>query len=256
MRERYVRSSGIVLNSVKFGEGHKIVRIFTDTLGKIDATAFGARKTKSRFGSSLEPFTVNIFILYRKNLESPYAIREADVRDYNAQIRESLGKYYCASAMIEPIVRFVQTAQRDRALFEHMVGSLHILNEIKPEKATFLFLMHCIKLISILGYEPDPGTCALCGKKTNPESIYSDARYGFPLCETCRKDSSLPILSTTLRFVQWAKTTPLEAVYRVTMKSDTRNNVQTLLDHIFLSIFPKKMDTWQQLGMMLGDGER
>ncbi len=256
MRERYVRILGIVLNSVKFGEGHKIVRIFTDTLGKIDATAFGARKTKSRFGSSLEPFTVNTFILYRKTPESPYAIREADVRDYNAQIRENLGKYYCASAMIEPIIRFVQTAQRDRELFEHMVGSLHVLNGIKPEKATFLFLMHCIKLISILGYEPDSGICALCGKKTNPESIYSDARYGFPLCETCRKDSSIPILGTTLRFVQWSKTAPLEAASRVTMKSDTRSNVQILIEHIFLSIFPKKMDTWQQLSIVLEDGER
>jgi len=245
-----------VLNSVKFGEGHKIVRIFTDTLGKIDATAFGARKIKSRFGSSLEPFTVNTLILYRKNQESPFAIREADVQEYNAQIRDELGKYYCASAMIEPIIRFVETAQGDKALFELLVKSLRILNGIKPEKALFIFLMYCIRMISILGYTPDPKTCIICGKKTDPGIIYTDIRYSFPLCEKCRTASSIQVLSTTLKFIQWAGKAPLNDASKVTMKFDTRVNVQTVIKHIFLSIFPKKMEMWQQLNTVLADIER
>ncbi len=256
LRERFARSTGIVLNSVKFGDGHKIVRIFTDAYGRIDATAFGACKTKSRFGSSLEPFTINTFMLYRKNQESPFAIREVDVQVHNDRIRSELGKYYCASAMIEPIIRFVETAERDRALFELLEKSLRVLNGIKPEKAVFVFMMYCIRMISILGYTPDPGTCVVCEKKTEPESIYSDIRYGFPLCQKCKTASSIPVLSGALGFIQWANTALLKNASKVTMESDTRINVQTVVEHVFLSIFPKKMETWEQLDMVLKDGAR
>lgn len=254
LRERYIRCEGIVLNSVKFGEGHKIVRIFTDAYGKINATAFGARKTKSRFGSTLEPFTIDFFLLYRKNLESPYTISESDVREYNETIRTSLQKYYCANSMIEPIIRFIRDGESDESLFDLISGTLRSLNRIAEEKILYLFFTYCLRLITVLGYKPDIEVCVLCGKRMNEENSYSDPHYGFPLCQSCKKDSSTQILPSTKKFFQWASTAPLEYSSRLTMKQETLASTRILVEHIFKSIFQTEMKTWKELFMMHNPG--
>ena len=50
------RDQGIVLRTIKLGEADRIVTILTASHGKIRAVARGVRRTKSRFGSRLEPF--------------------------------------------------------------------------------------------------------------------------------------------------------------------------------------------------------
>ena len=53
---RFYRDVGIVLGGHKLGEADRIVIILTRNHGLIRAVAKGIRRTKSRFGSRLEPF--------------------------------------------------------------------------------------------------------------------------------------------------------------------------------------------------------
>src|SRR5947208_15855884 len=59
------KEQGIVLRSVKLGEADKIVSILTQGSGKIRAVAKGIRRTNSKFGARLEPFTHVSLLLYR-----------------------------------------------------------------------------------------------------------------------------------------------------------------------------------------------
>ena len=58
------KTEGIVLKSMEYQEADKIVTIFTKDYGKITAIAKGVRKTKSKFGSSLEILTHSVFLFY------------------------------------------------------------------------------------------------------------------------------------------------------------------------------------------------
>ena len=49
------RDVGVVLRTYKLGEADRIVVLCTQGRGKVRAVAKGVRKTKSRFGSRLEP---------------------------------------------------------------------------------------------------------------------------------------------------------------------------------------------------------
>ena len=51
------RDDGIVLRTQKLGEADRIITILGRTSGRIRAVAKGVRRTKSRFGARLEPFT-------------------------------------------------------------------------------------------------------------------------------------------------------------------------------------------------------
>src|SRR5436309_3428987 len=65
------KEQGIVLRSIKLGEADKIVTILTQGSGKIRAVAKGIRKTTSRFGGRLEPFThVNLLLYQGRNLDT------------------------------------------------------------------------------------------------------------------------------------------------------------------------------------------
>ena len=55
--ERVYSDKGVVLRTYKLGESDRIVVLLTEANGKVRAVAKGVRKTKSRFGSRLEPFT-------------------------------------------------------------------------------------------------------------------------------------------------------------------------------------------------------
>src|SRR4030066_2301564 len=55
---------GIVLRGFPFGEADRVVVLLSPNSGKVRAVAKGVRKTKSRFGGRLEPFTHVDLVLY------------------------------------------------------------------------------------------------------------------------------------------------------------------------------------------------
>jgi recombinational DNA repair protein (RecF pathway) len=64
------KEQGVVLRSVKLGEADKIVTVMTLGSGKVRAVAKGIRKTTSRFGARLEPFTHVSLMVYRGEVRS------------------------------------------------------------------------------------------------------------------------------------------------------------------------------------------
>ena len=51
-----VKTEGIVLRSLRYGEADRILHVYTPERGRVSAIAKGVRKTRSRFGGRLEPF--------------------------------------------------------------------------------------------------------------------------------------------------------------------------------------------------------
>ena len=52
------RDEAVVLRTHKLGEADRIITVLSRTRGKVRTVAKGVRRTKSRFGSRLEPFMV------------------------------------------------------------------------------------------------------------------------------------------------------------------------------------------------------
>jgi DNA repair protein RecO (recombination protein O) len=247
LESRFTKTDGIVLTSNSFGEGHKIVRLLTDRLGKIEASAFGARKTKSRFGSKLEPFSHIRLLLYRKSEESLYTVRDADAIHHNDRIREDLHKFLVGSAMIEPVVRFVETDSEDPGLFDLIASCLEILNGIAEKSAIYLLSMYEIKFLTEMGYRQQTAMCTGCGSKLVSEETYVDLRRGFPLCAACRTALSVKVEPPALRFFIWAQENELTKAEKVTMSEKTLRNIRELIAQLYQSLFHQGLLSWEQL---------
>jgi DNA repair protein RecO (recombination protein O) len=247
LNSRFVKTEAIVLNSVQFGEGHKIVNLFTEGRGKVEASAFGARKTKSRFGSKLEPFTILHLLLYHKNEESLFTIKEVEVRSHNISIRGDLTKYFIANSLIEPVIRFVAKYQSDIKLFNLLSDALRILDGIDTRKGVYLLSMYDIKLLSVLGYSPNTCLCTKCGRDLEGTAVYMDLYLGFPLCDSCKTGSSASVIDGTLKFINWVKDSSIKEAKKVTMKGHTLSNIRSVIEQLYLHTFHATPKSWKQL---------
>jgi DNA repair protein RecO (recombination protein O) len=105
------KDEGVVLKTIKLGEADRIVTLFTRDNGKVRAVAKGVRKTKSRFGGRLEPFTSVALIVYRgRSLDT---ITAADILTPNKGVRATYGRLTAAAALAELVDKI--TPERERA---------------------------------------------------------------------------------------------------------------------------------------------
>src|ERR1700753_3121194 len=91
---------GVVLRTHKLGEADRIITLLTRHHGRVRAVAKGVRRTKSRWGARLEPFThVDVMVHNGRSLD---VITQAEViRSYGAPLASNYPKYTAGTAMLE-----------------------------------------------------------------------------------------------------------------------------------------------------------
>ena len=100
------REQGVVLRTWKLGEADRIVVLLTQGEGKVRAVAKGVRKTKSRFGGRLEPFSHVDLSLYRgRELD---IVTQAEVISPFRALREDYDRVVAGTAMLEAVDQVAQ----------------------------------------------------------------------------------------------------------------------------------------------------
>jgi DNA repair protein RecO (recombination protein O) len=173
------RTEGIVVKTKEYGEADLIVTFLTKDFGLINTFAKSPRRTRSRFGSSLEPLThVKLSFWGREHASLP-RLTQSDILKPFQKIRESYDCFVRVSEMLELLVRC--SPERDAS--PHMF--LFLLNALKSvesgQSAPILFLALKIKLLRIAGFAPKLAGCARCG---NEGSMYF-FHEGAVMCDSC-----------------------------------------------------------------------
>ena len=160
------RDDGIVLRTQKLGEADRIITILGRTTGRIRAVAKGVRRTKSRFGARLEPFThVDLMLHPGRSLD---IITQAEViRPYGEPLVGDYPRYTAGVAMLETAERFTPV-EKEPALRQLLllIGGLRALGEAEHDPRLVLdaFLL---RSLAIAGYAPALEECARCGAAGN-----------------------------------------------------------------------------------------
>ncbi len=172
------RDEAVVLRTMKLGEADRIITLFTREHGKLRAVAKGIRKTKSRFGGRLEPFTRAHLILYRgRDLDT---VTGVEIIDSNKSVRDDYGRLIAAASLVELVEKITPDRERAFSTYALLVGGLQALSEDRGATVVPAFL---VKLLSICGYHPQLSVCAGCGE-TRSLSGFSPS-LGGALCSAC-----------------------------------------------------------------------
>ena len=121
------KEQGVVLRSIKLGEADKIVTVMTQGSGKVRAVAKGIRKTTSRFGARLEPFTHVSLMLYhgRGQLDT---ITQAEIIAPHMAIREDLGLFAAGETMLEAVDKVAEEHERNVRLALLLLAGVRALD--------------------------------------------------------------------------------------------------------------------------------
>lgn len=174
----------IVLRGYPFGEADRVVVLLSPNRGKLRTVAKGVRKTKSRFGGRLEPFTHVDLILYEgKNLDT---ITQASIIEAFTGLRSDLDRVVAAGTMVELADLVAQENEPTHRLFLLLQRGLRVLDhgDLHPDLVT----SYLLKAAEIIGVAPALDHCASCGR-TDDLHRFSFASGGV-VCERCRAAGS------------------------------------------------------------------
>lgn len=182
------RDEAIVLRTQKLGEADRIATLLTRTHGKIRAVAKGVRRTSSRFGARLEPFShVDLQLATGRTLD--VVTQAVSISAYGQRIVGDYARYTTGSVLLETADRLV-VEEKEPATQQHLLlaGALRVLSSGEREPGLILdsFLL---RSLAISGYAPSFADCAKCGEP-GPHRAFNPPAGGM-VCTTCRPPASV-----------------------------------------------------------------
>lgn len=178
---------GIVLRGFPFGEADRVVVILSPNHGKLRTVAKGVRKTKSRFGGRLEPFTHVDLVLYAgRNLDT---VTQVEVIEAFPRLRNDLDAVLIAGTMVEAIDAVTQENESSLRAFLLLQRGLRALEagHVHPDLLTAFLL----GVAEVVGIAPALDECAGCGR-TDGLTRFSFADGG-ALCDRDRTPSAVAL---------------------------------------------------------------
>ncbi|MDD4939717.1 MAG: DNA repair protein RecO [Candidatus Omnitrophica bacterium] len=172
----------LVLRKWDFRETSLVVNFFSRDFGKLSGILKGIRQEPAKFASTLEPFSRNEIVFYKKTNTSLHLVSQCDVRDNFSPIRENISKVGAASFMMELIDALTAQEDPNAGIFDFAATALKemAVND-NPDKIMTIFK---IKMLSFTGFKPHFDSCVSCGERVNGHSKFSFTLGGL-LCLKC-----------------------------------------------------------------------
>ena len=233
------KTEGIVLKSVEYGDADKIVTIYTKNYGKIQAIAKGVRKTKSKFGSSLEILTCAIFLIYKgKNID---IISQTEILESFFTTSKEIVKFAFASNCIEVVNKISEEGEVNLCLFFLLKEVLHHLKEAKDPK--LLTLSFKWQILAILGYKPSFDRCCMCNNKIEDQKeMFFNIDEGGVICNKCLSKNKRGHIQISLYFIKLGRKlliTPLSIISKVTIPDARMRELEEITD-LYLAYYSDK----------------
>jgi DNA repair protein RecO (recombination protein O) len=193
-------TEAVVLRSFPFGEADRVLHLYSAEVGRTGAVAKGVRRTKSRFGGRLEPFSHVELVLHRGRGELHTVTGASLVRSHD-RIRADHWRLQVGMIGIEAMLRLFPDEERNERAFLALTRFLDALDGIERDGTRRpahepVVLSFQLKLLWLSGLLPHLGACVGCG--AGEGLVGYAAAAGGAVCEAC-DEGSMPLTPDGLR---------------------------------------------------------
>jgi DNA repair protein RecO (recombination protein O) len=203
-----LRTEAIVLRSLRYGEADRILHLYTPMRGRIGAIAKGVRRTRSRFGGRLEPFS-HVDLQLHEGRSDLLTVTGADTIHAHARLRDAAAALDAAGRACDAVARLFESGDPHPEVFHLLCNELALLED-EPRMATLANqLAFRLKLLVAAGFGPQLTACASCGEREHLAGFSGAA--GGVVCEACEA-SAFPLDESAHRFMVEALGSPLSQV--------------------------------------------
>jgi DNA repair protein RecO (recombination protein O) len=205
-----VRTEGVVLRSIRYGEADRIVHLYTPRRGRVSAIAKGARRARSRFGGRLEPFFRLELILHEGRSEL-LTVTGAETITGHPRLRTDARALDAAARACDAVARLFATDEPHPAVYNLLCHELALLDARAGDPAPSTHanqIAFRLKLLLAAGLAPELGACASCGAREHLTGFSGAA--GGVVCAACEA-GSFPLDEAAHAFMIGALGAPLAA---------------------------------------------
>lgn len=188
-----IDTEAIVLRTYKLAEADKIVICLTRREGLVRGVARGARRLKSKFGASLEPFTLLSLSYFEKEGRELVSIRQAEIVRSYFKLARNVETVAMLEYFAELAIEFAPPHQADERLFR-MVKACVEAGAADDSDFSAIVSYYELWMLKLAGLLPELRTCAIC-RKNLPQgeaAVYMNAE-GALRCSQCAGGIGIPL---------------------------------------------------------------
>lgn len=231
------REQGIVLRTYKLGEADRIVNVLTPGRGKVRCVAKGVRKSGSRLGGRMEPYShVDLQLYEGRNLD---IVTQAQLITSFSEVRADFDLSTCAAGVVEAADRIAQEDEPSNPVFLLVLDALRRLHT-RPEEPQVILDAFALRLASAAGYHPVTEACAACGRAYDPlaatgEPVGFHIAAGGLLCVHCRPPQAQRVMPGSIALLRELSSSPDWGMAAVRVADARDRRVATALTRSFFT---------------------
>src|SRR5579864_8010024 len=237
-------SEALILRSFPLGEADRLVSFLSRSEGRIRGVASGARRTKSRFGSTLEQFSYVRIWFYERETRDLVRINQCELiesflevqRDYAVSLALAL-----VSEVTEAVLGEHEVAEPNFRLLLVIARAIKAGAKLPVALAYFAFWT-----VRLGGWMPALDRCSRCGAAlTNRASM---AKSGF-FCSNCTLPGQRAISQEALKLARRMASEKLEDLIRADFPAAS---IEEVKDHM-LSLIEQHIEKRLHTRKMMAD---
>ena len=236
-----IETEGLVLRSFGLSEADKIVVFLTREHGLVRGVAKGAKRLKSRFGGSLEPFSIVNLTYYQKEDRELVSIKQSEIIRSFFETASNPTLFQKFAYIVELLNDFVPPSDPNERLYRMAKVCLETADE-NPEMLIQMILYFELWLLKLGGYLPSWERCDNCRRTLN-RLEQSNLQINFHLvCQNCQKSRGNWTISGEQReiFNIAQKSSPTKFLDFTKDKTDDVREVSTVLKRVISNVLGKQ----------------
>ncbi len=179
--QRNIHTRGIIIKKHPLGENDFSVTLYSPDLGKIQATAKGARKITSSFSGHLESLNICSVQLYKS--PARYTIVQCQIIENFKNIRNDFNRMLIAGLIMEIFHKSTHSSEHSPELYDLLEQSL---GQLSMNSQHFLTVERFkLNLLLNIGVLPDLENCDACHRRWRSDDTIWLEPEGHLRCREC-----------------------------------------------------------------------
>lgn len=231
---REITTSGIVLGYEVCNEYDRTVDFFTNSFGKIRATAKFAQKPTSPFVGRLDLMNICKLHLY-KSTKGKFTLKQCVLNQVFENAKKDILCFSLAMSVLEIAGKLTYTHHGMKKHFDLIAKTLRMLEKnIKPY---LIYLIFKIKFLNLLGLIPSFKHCMTCHKKMEINDITVWGAENV-ICANCMEKNKNKITGNIfdaqmLKFINFILDNEYEKSLKIKASEEDVKNIEIFMDEVW-----------------------
>lgn len=193
-----ISAKGIVIRQEAYGDGHRMLNIFTEGYGIVKAISYGANKSKSAAAASSQFLCYGNFGLYQ-GTGRRMSVNSTDTIDGFYPVSEDITKLALATYLSDITYEVLGEGNADDRILKLYLNSIYALS-YRKEQINKIKTAYELKLMAAGGFYPMLDECVECHGK---DAAVFDFDRGGVLCGSCTGKNAVKINGEIIKAMKY-----------------------------------------------------